>query len=289
METNPTLGVIGGSGLYRMPGVEAVREVEVETPFGPPSAPLVVGELAGRQVAFLARHGSGHRYSPTEINYRANIYALKAIGVRRVVAVSACGSLREDYSPGDLVIPDQLFDLTRHRKSTFFEGGLVAHIGIADPFCPSLSKQAFEAVQTTGAVTHHGGAMITIEGPRFSTRIESNVFRSWGMSVIGMTTSPEAFLAREAELCYTVIAHVTDYDVWHVTEEPVTVEIVMRTARKNIEKAREALRALAQELSPGEPCTCSDALAHALTTDPEAIPDDTRERLALLVEKYLDT
>jgi len=200
--------IIGGSGLYEIPGLTETKEYLPETPFGAPSAPIVVGTLESKRIAFLARHGTGHRLSPAEINYRANIYALKSLGVDRIVSVTACGSLREDYAPGDIVIPDQLFDATRLRPRTFFEGGIVAHVSVADPFCPDLSGQICDAVRETGSTVHKGGAFITIEGPRFSTKIESNVFRSWGMSIIGMTASPEAFLAREAEMCYGVMAHV---------------------------------------------------------------------------------
>ncbi len=210
MDLQPSLAIIGGSGLYSMPGLKDVTEHDITTPFGKPSSPVVTGTLEGRLVAFLARHGIGHHISPTEVNYCANIYALKSLGVERVVGISACGSLREDYAPGDLVIPDQIFDLTRNRRRSFFGEGLVAHIGVAEPFCRDLSGQVYQAVSATGATVHQGGTFLTVEGPRFSTKAESNVYRSWGMSLIGMTTSPEAFLAREAELCYTVMAHVTD-------------------------------------------------------------------------------
>ncbi len=286
--THPVLGIIGGSGLYEMAGLEQVEEQTVSTPFGKPSAPIVVGTLEGVRVAFLARHGIGHHISPTEINYRANIYALKSIGVERVVSISACGSLREDYAPGHIVIPDQLFDFTKDRKRSFFEEGFVAHVSVADPFCPDLSEQVYQAVQATGATVHRGGTFITIEGPRFSTRAESNVYRAWGMSIIGMTTSPEAFLAREAELCYAVMAHVTDYDVWHVSEEPVTVEMVIRTLARNTATAQEAVRILAKNLPAERECECKDALKNALITRPDAIPPSTRQRLSLLVDKYME-
>ena len=281
-----TLAVIGGSGLYDMPGLEDRQEFEVNTPFGKPSAPIIAGTLEGRRVAFLARHGIGHHINPSEVNYRANIYALKALGVERIVSVSACGSLREDYAPGDLVIPSGLFDFTKGRARTFFEGGLVAHVGVADPFCPALSAQLYEAVQSTGATVHNGGNFITIEGPRFSTKAESNTFRAWGMDIIGMTTSPEAFLAREAEMCYAVMAHITDYDVWHVSEDPVTVEMVIAVLHKNTEIARQALRALVQ-MDDERDCDCDMALATALITDPTVIPAETRQRLDALVRKYL--
>ena len=282
-----SLAVIGGSGLYTMPGLEKSEERAISTPFGEPSAPIIVGTLEGQRIAFLARHGIGHHLNPSEINYRANIYALKSLGVEKIVSVSACGSLREDYAPGEIVIPDQLFDMTKNRKRTFFENGLVAHIGVADPFCPDLSADILSAVQKTGATVHTGGAFITIEGPRFSTRAESNTFRAWGMSIIGMTASPEAFLAREAEICFGVMAHVTDYDVWHISEEPVTVEMVIKTLMKNTEVAQEAIRNLARSFSSKRNCTCENALADALITQPRVIPSETRERLDLLVKKYL--
>jgi 5'-methylthioadenosine phosphorylase len=281
-----TLAVIGGSGLYNMSGLESARAVELDTPFGKPSAPIVVGSLEGRQVAFLARHGIGHHITPTEVNYRANIYALKSLGVERIISVSACGSLREDYAPGHIVVPDQLFDNTKGRARSFFGEGLVAHVSVADPFCGDLSAQLETAVRAAGAPTHRGGAFITIEGPRFSTRAESNTFRSWGMSLIGMTTSPEAFLAREAEICYAVLAHITDYDVWHTSEAPVTVEMVIRTLNKNAAVAQEGVRLLARDLVLERRCNCGRALADALITNPEKIPAATRKKLDLLVEKY---
>lgn len=283
----PLLAVIGGSGLYQIPELQDAQEYHLDTPFGKPSAPVVTGQLEGCQVAFLARHGVGHHISPSEINFRANIYALKSLGVERVIGVSACGSLREDFAPGDIVIPDQLFDLTRNRERTFFEGGLVAHISVADPFCADLSKMAYQAVKAAGATSHSGGAFITIEGPRFSTRVESNTYRAWGMSLIGMTTSPEAFLAREAEMCYAVMAHVTDYDVWHVSEEPVTVDKVIEILNRNTRLANQAVRNLLLDLNRERSCECPHALASALITSPAAIPAGTRQKLDLLVNKYL--
>ncbi len=287
MSDNPLLAILGGSGLYDMPGLEDTQEFDIETPFGKPSAPIIVGTLEGQRMAFLARHGVGHHVSPSEINFRANIYALKSLGVERVVSVSACGSLREDYSPEEIVIPDQLFDFTKDRPRTFFEGGMVAHIGVADPFCADLSQDVFEAVRNAGGTTHKGGALITIEGPRFSTRAESNTFRSWGMSVINMSTAPEAFLAKEAEMCYAVMNHVTDYDVWHVTEEPVNVEMLIATLLKNAELAQEAVRILARNFKAAQDCDCGETLASALITDPSVIPETTKEKLDLLVNKYL--
>lgn len=287
MEQKPILAVIGGSGLYTMQGLEDIQEYDLDTPFGKPSATIVIGLLEGRQVAFLARHGLGHHIQPSQVNYRANIYALKSLGVERIVSISACGSLREDYVPGEIVIPDQIFDFTHARKRSFFGDGFVAHVSVADPFCGSLSEQVFEATKQTGGVVHNGGAFITIEGPRFSTRAESNVYRSWGMSLIGMTTSPEVFLAREAEICYAVMAHVTDYDVWHISEQPVTVDMVIEILNRNTQVAQQAVRNLVRSLSEERTCACSSALATALITNKEAIPGETRQRLGLLVDKYL--
>lgn len=287
MAQEPVLGVIGGSGLYGMAGLQSTETLEIDTPFGSPSAPVVVGTLAGKRVAFLARHGIGHSISPTEVNYRANIYALKKIGVRRVVSISACGSLREDYAPGHIVIPDQIFDFTRSRARSFFGEGLVVHIGSADPLCADLSAQVLEAVQSTGAPAHQGGTFITIEGPRFSTKAESNVFRAWGMSLIGMTASPEVFLAREAEMCYAVMAHVTDYDVWHVSEEPVSVEMVIRTLLHNTAAAQQAIQHLVEALPAEHDCACQHALQDAIITQRDRIPAETRQKLDLLVKKYL--
>ena len=286
MTDKVTLAVIGGSGLYDMPGLQNTQELDLSTPYGKPSAPIIAGELEGQQVAFLARHGIGHHITPSEVNYRANIYALKFLGVERVVSISACGSLREDYAPGHIVIPDQLYDNTKGRARTFFGEGLVVHVSVADPFCPDLSAQLEKATRETNATVHSGGSFITIEGPRFSTKAESNTFRSWGMSLIGMTTSPEAFLAREAELCYVVMAHVTDYDVWHVSESPVTVEMVIQTLQKNTEIAQEAIHNLARNLSANRACECGHALASALITRKEVVPQAIRAKANLLIQKY---
>ena len=280
-----SIAIIGGSGLYQMKGLETIEEVVVDTPFGKPSAPITVGTLEGKQVAFLARHGIGHHITPTEVPYAANIYALKSLGVERIISISACGSLREDYAPGNIVIPDNLFDFTKDRQRSFFGEGLVTHISVADPFCDDLSNQLESAVRKTGATTHKGGNFITIEGPRFSTKAESNVYRAWGMSIIGMTASPEAFLAREAEMCYAVMAHVTDYDVWHVSESPVTVEMVIQTLNKNTDIAQDAIRNLIRGLSE-KTCNCENALSTALITNPKVIPAETLKKLELLVKKY---
>lgn len=286
MADSPVLGVIGGSGLYNMTGLQDVETVTVETPFGAPSAPVILGTLAGKRVAFLARHGIGHHISPSEVNYRANIYALKKIGVRKVISISACGSLREAYAPGHIVVPDDIFDFTRGRQRSFFGEGLVAHVGVAEPLCGNLSQQVLDALKSAGATAHAGGTLITIEGPRFSTRAESKVFRSWDMAIIGMTASPEVFLAREAELCYTIMAHVTDYDVWHVSEEPVSVEMVIRTLMHNTEVAQNAVRQLVENLDQQD-CPCQHALSEAIITAPDGIRPETRQKLDLLVGKYL--
>ncbi len=288
-ENKPTLGIIGGSGLYGMQALTEVKTIELSTPFGAPSSPIVVGTLEGKRVAFLARHGLGHWISPSEVNYRANIYALKMLGVKRVVSISACGSLRQDYAPGEIVIPDQLFDFTRNRQRSFFGEGLVVHVGVADPVCPQLSARLLTAVRSSGATVHAGGTLITIEGPRFSTRGESNVFRAWGMSLVGMTACPEAFLAREAEMCYTIMSHVTDFDVWHISEEAVTVDMVVRTLMHNTELAQESVRALVNALpeEDDDPCACQSALKDAIITQKDKIIPASRQKVGLLVEKYL--
>ena len=281
------LAVIGGSGLYEIPGLQNARELAIDTPFGQTSAPIVSGTLEGAPVAFLARHGIGHHLTPTEVPYQANIFALKSIGVERIVSISACGSLSAEFAPGHIVIQDQLYDNTRLRPRSFFGEGLVAHASVADPFCGDLSTQVESAAREAGGVVHKGGAFITIEGPRFSTRAESNTFRAWGMSIIGMTASPEAFLAREAEICYATMAHVTDYDVWHVSEEPVTVEMVIQTLRQNTSLAQEAIRIIARKFTGARNCDCERALATALITHKDAIPAETRKKLDLLAHKYL--
>jgi 5'-methylthioadenosine phosphorylase len=289
MTTDIALAFIGGSGLYDMSDLSNREEIEINTPFGKPSSTIMTGILSDQKVAFLARHGKGHTISPSEINYRANIYALKTLGVNRIVSISAVGSLQDQLVPGNIVIPDGLFDNTRKRINTFFNNGMVAHIGVANPFCLELSKTLSKSVQDTGATVHEGGDFITIEGPRFSTRSESNTFRKWGMSIIGMTTSPEAFLAREAEMCYAVMAHVTDYDVWHISEIPVSVEIVIRTLTQNASIAQNALRNLAHDLPSNQVlnCDCSDALADAIITQDDSVPDETKNHLGLLIDKYL--
>jgi 5'-methylthioadenosine phosphorylase len=287
MEEKPLLGIIGGSGLYEIEGLEDVEQRTIETSFGRPSSPLMLGKLAGNPIAFIARHGIGHHISPSEVNYRANIMALKMLGVAYVVSVSACGSLREDFAPGDIVIPNQVFDNTKVRARSFFGEGLVAHISVADPFCPSLSDLMAEGLAAMNARYHAGGNYITIEGPRFSTRAESNTYRAWGMSIIGMTTCPEVFLAREAEMCYAVMAHVTDYDVWHISEEPVSVEMVLRTLQANTELAKRAIKYMAAHLPESRTCACQHALRDALITRADVVPDATRRKLGPLIERYL--
>lgn len=282
------VAVIGGSGLYDMPALENVREIEVTTPFGPPSDALIVGELNGVSTAFLPRHGRGHVHTPSEVPYRANIYALKTLGVEHIISVSACGSLRQELEPGHVVIPNQLFDFTKDRPRTFFGSGLVAHISAEAPFCPTMSEMLAQATAQAGGTVHRDKRFITIEGPRFSTKVESHVFRSWGMDIIGMTTSPEAFLAREAGICYAVMAHITDYDVWHESEEAVTVGMVIARLRANIELARQAITEIVPKLvSEKKECTCRQALANAILTDRDRVTDETREKLQAIVAPYL--
>lgn len=280
--------VIGGSGLYHMPDLHDVAEVTPDTPFGPPSDAIILGTLHGRRIAFLPRHGRGHVLSPSEIPYRANIYALKSLGVRYIVSVSACGSLREDYAPGHIVVPDQLFDYTRKRESSFFGGGVVAHVSAAHPFSPEMNRVIAQATRTVGGAVHEGGTFITIEGPRFSTKGESHTYRRWGMSLIGMTTSPEAYLALEAEIAYGMMAHVTDYDVWHESEESVTVEAVIRVLQQNTALAQRAISQMVATMAEwaGE-FAAHSALRQAIITDPARIPTTARQKLALLIEKYL--
>lgn len=284
------IGVIGGSGLYNMPELTDVQEHRVNTPFGYPSDAVLIGTLAGQRVAFIPRHGRGHVLTPSEVPYRANIYALKTLGVTQVLSVSACGSLREDFAPGHVVVPDQLFDLTRdERGRTFFGNGLVAHAAVADPFCAELSAVLVEALREAGGSVHDGGSLVTIEGPRFSTRAESALYRQWGLHVIGMTTSPEAYLAREAEMSYAVMAHVTDYDVWHESEADVSVELVLQTLHANLRLAQQALVGVVRRLATMTiDCPCQHALQSALITDPKRIPDETLNRLWPIVGKYYE-
>ena len=281
------IGIIGGSGLYDIDGLHRVKRVTVTTPFGPPSSPVVLGEVDGIRVAFLSRHGKGHRFTPSEINYRANIYALKAIGARRVISVSAVGSMKEGLEPGHVVLPDQFIDLTKRRVSTFFEGGVVAHVAFSDPVCASLADSLLGAGRSVGATVHQGGTYVCIEGPQFSTKAESSLYRRWGVDVIGMTNLPEAKLAREAELCYATVALVTDYDCWHETQEPVTVEAILATLCQNVALAKRLLRAAVKSAASVTSCHCQEALQHAIVTVPAAIPARLRRKLALLVNRVL--
>ncbi len=287
------IGVIGGSGVYQMEALQDVREITLDTPFGPPSDAYITGVLDGAPVVFLARHGRGHRISPTQLNARANIWGFKALGVEYLISISACGSLQEPIAPGHIVIPDQLFDRTHQRALSFFDdpaagtGGLVVHVSLADPFCPFLSSVCLAAVQETGNPVHQGGVFITIEGPRFSTKGESRIFRQWGCSIIGMTAVPEAQLAREAGMSYATMAHVTDYDVWHETEDPVTVDAVIRVLLHNAEVAKTAVRNAVRRLATAGPSPQADALKDAILTDRSQIPAQTKKRLEMLIGKYL--
>ena len=281
------LGVIGGSGLYQMDQLENIQQIEVSTPFGNPSSPVTVGTLEGLQVGFLARHGLAHHITPTEVNYRANLYALKYLGAQKVLGISACGSLREDYAPGMLVVPRHLLDFTKKRASSFYEGGLVVHIGVADPFCLEFSSRVIEAAKAAAAPVKDGGSAITIEGPRFSTKSESELYRSWGIDLIGMTTSPEAFLAREAELCYSALLHVTDYDVWHHTEEPVSVEQVLKVIHQNTAHAQNTVRQLAKDFRHTRTCACPNALESAIITSQKGLSPQNKKKYALFIDKYL--
>jgi 5'-methylthioadenosine phosphorylase len=281
------IGIIGGSGLYNMPGIERLREVRVATPFGRPSDAYRLGTLEGRKVAFLARHGRGHVLMPTEINFRANIYGMKKLGVERIISVSAVGSLREDFRPLDMVLPSQFFDRTRHRVSTFFGGGIVAHISFADPVCPALVETLQKACEDSAVNCHVGGTYLCMEGPAFSTQAESNVYRAWGMDVIGMTNLQEAKLAREAEICYSTLAMVTDYDCWHPGHDAVTVTQVVDYLLRNVEHAQKIIRAAVRALPRDRSCKCGSALAHAILTDRKKISPRIKKKLALLVGKYL--
>lgn len=281
------IGVIGGSGLYEMEGLEVQEERRLSTPFGEPSEALVIGDLEGSIVAFLARHGRGHRILPHELNFRANIYALKQLGVEWIISVSAVGSMKEEYQPTDILIPDQFVDRTRHRVDTFFGDGLVAHVSFADPVCPSLRPLFFESAKEAGARVHDGGTYLCMEGPQFSTRAESELYRSWGVDVIGMTNLQEAKLAREAEICYATLAMVTDYDCWHDEEEDVSGHAVMEVIQQNAATAQDVVRRVVRQLPIERPCNCASALQTALITDPSRIPVETRRNLSLLIDKYL--
>jgi 5'-methylthioadenosine phosphorylase len=281
-----SVGVIGGSGFYEL--LENAREVVIDTPFGPPSDAYFLGEIDGVRVAFLPRHARGHRILPGEVNYRANIWGMKALGVHYVLSASAVGSLREELAPLDVVVPDQLFDRTKARPSTFFGDGVVVHMGFADPFCPYTSKLIVEAGRQAGATVHEGGTYVCIEGPQFSTRAESNVYRQLGFDIIGMTNLQEAKLAREAELCYATMAMVTDYDVWYEGEEDVTLETVLENVRRNVETAQAIVRRTVGALDHGRDCTCRHAVEFAINTPADLIPPATKQKLDLLIGRYLE-
>jgi 5'-methylthioadenosine phosphorylase len=280
------IGIIGGSGLYSMPGFEAAQEVFIQTPFGDPSDNYVLGTLAGKRVAFLTRHGRGHRISPSELNFRANIYGMKSLGVERIISLSAVGSLKEEHRPLDFVIPDQFFDRTRGRISTFFGDGLVAHISFADPICPQLADVVAGACASAGVNAKKGGTYLCMEGPAFSTKAESNVYRSWGMDVIGMTNLQEAKLAREAEICYVTVAMVTDYDCWHPQHDAVTVNDIIGNLVKNAENACAVVAAAVAAIPADRACKCGSALSHAILTDRAGAPPATRQKLGILIDKY---
>ena len=281
------IGIIGGSGLYKIEGVTEIEEVKPDTPFGKPSDAIMLGNLEGTRVAFLPRHGKGHRISPSELPSKANIYALKSLGVERIISVGAVGSLNEEIQPLDLVIPDQLIDRTRVRDSTFFTNGIVAHIAFAEPFCPVLSQILFEAATKAGAKVHQGGTYLAMEGPQFSTQAESQLYRSWGADIVGMTALPEAKLAREAEICYARIAIVTDYDCWHPIYESVTTEMILTNLQTGVNTAREVLRLAIPNIPQERKCACAAALKDAIATSPEYISDRAKVDLALLIGKYL--
>ncbi len=281
------IGVIGGSGLYEIEGLKVLEEKSVDTPFGKPSDAILIGELDGQNIAFLPRHGRGHVISPTEINFRANIYALKLLGVEQIFSVSAVGSMKEDIPPGDIVIVDQFIDRTRSRPYTFFEKGIVAHVSFADPVCPALFNVAFDAAKKAGAKAHKGGTYICIEGPMFSSRAESKLYRSWGVDVIGMTNLQEAKLAREAEICYVTIALSTDYDCWHESEEAVDVAMVVATIKKNVATAKAIIKTAVENIPAKRDCFCGSALKNAIMTDPKKIKPEVKKRLEAITGKYL--
>ena len=281
------IGIIGGSGLYEMKGMSEVEEVRINTPFGEPSDDIILGKFEGVKVAFLPRHGKGHCISPSELPVKANIYALKSLGVERIISVNTVGSLREDIEPLHLVIPDQLIDVTKNRDSTFFGDGIVGHISFAEPFCPILSHILYEAANNAGARVHRGGTYLVIEGPQFSTRAESQIYRTWGADVVGMAACPEAKLAREAEICYATIAFVTDYDCWHPGYESVTTEMILANLQKGVETVRKILRLTIPSILQKRDCACATALKDAIATSPQYISDKAKKDLALFIGKYL--
>ncbi len=281
------LGVIGGSGLYEIEGMSDVKEISVETPYGDPSDRYITGTLEGVKMVFLPRHGRGHRITPSEINYRANIYGMKKLCVTQIISVSAVGSMKEEIEPGHIVVVDQFFDRTKARVSSFFGEGIVGHVEFGDPVCACLSDVVYEAGKSAGATIHKGGTYVCIEGPQFSTRAESNVYRSWGVSVIGMTNIPEAKLAREAEICYATMALSTDYDCWNEDEEDVSVEMILETIKNNVAMSKSIIKAAASALPAGRSCKCPSAMQFAVVTDKTTIPDQTRHDIDLIFGKYL--
>lgn len=282
-----SIAVIGGSGLYRMEGLTGVRQLDIDTPFGKPSDLITVGRLGNRKVAFLPRHGKGHSIPPSEVPYRANIFALKSIGVERIISVNSAGSLKEEIRPEDMVVPDQVIDRTTKRENTFFGKGIVAHVAFAEPFCPVLSKILYGAGLKAGVKMHKGGAYLTMEGPQFSTKAESNLYRSWGASIIGMTALPEAKLAREAEICYGCLALVTDYDCWRESTESVTILMVLDIMHRNVANAKSIIKMATAAVPPERECDCSNALSNSIVTAPDSIPPGTKKDLSLLLGKYL--
>jgi 5'-methylthioadenosine phosphorylase len=282
-----TIGIIGGSGLYDMAELTDRRDVTVDTPFGPPSAPLVTGRLSGKEVVFLARHGIGHRLTPSELNFRANIYGMKVLGVERILSASAVGSLKMEYKPLDIVVPDQFFDRTKGRISTFFGSGIVAHVAFAHPLCHDLSAIAADSAQRVGATIHRGGTYVNMEGPQFSTLAESNLYRSWGMDVIGMTNLQEAKLAREAEICYATLALVTDYDCWHPDHDSVTVDLIIANLTQNAVTAQRTIADAVETIAVARTCACKDALATAIITQAALVPEQTKKDLAPIIGKYM--
>lgn len=285
--TSQLIGIIGGSGLYNIEGIKDIQSVSVDTPFGKPSDSFTVGTLEGRKVAFLPRHGKGHTILPSELNFRANIYAMKKLGVGHIIAVSAVGSMKEEIKPLDIVIPDQFFDRTRGRISTFFGEGIVGHVSFADPVCATLADKLHHAAKSAGARVHKGGTYLCMEGPLFSTRAESNVYRQWGVSIIGMTNLQEAKLAREAEICYSTLAMSTDYDCWRVEEEPVTLEMIIGNLNKNAETAKRILKAVIPTIAKERPCACATASQNAIVTHKDNIPESTKKKLDVIFGKYL--
>lgn len=281
------IGVIGGSGLYEIEGLTEIEEYNIDTPFGKPSDSIITGRLEGVGIAFLPRHGKGHRISPSELPNRANIYALKALGVEQIIAVCSAGSFKRELEPGHLLIPDQLIDRTRNRVSSFFSDGIVAHIAFAEPFCPELSRVLYEAAGESGAEVHPKGTCVVMEGPAFSTRAESRLYRSWGADIIGMTALPEAKLAREAEICYAVIGCITDYDSWWQPGEPVTVNIILETLHKNIDMAKKIIRLAIGRIRQPRDCACATALETAIITARDRIPPEQKKKLGLLIGKYI--